>query len=328
MQLKCVSRRVAMGAAVLCGALAAAAHGQTTPAVAGSWQPTWSDDFNAGSSDLSGWNYETGNNGGWGNNEYENYTNSSTNAYVSGGSLNIAAVVSGSAGKQSYTSARLTTKGLFDQTYGLIEFRAKLPQAMTSNGTGLWPAVWMMPQNSSYGGWPTSGEMDILESKQSNAVQGSLHSGPDSGNNNTQTNVYQPAGFNASNWNTYDLEWTAPKNGQPGSISWFVNGQLYETQKGGWYDPTTGTYDDNGSDPEAPFDQPFYLIINMAVGGDYVGGAPNLADGTYDMQIDYVHAYSVATPEPTSFAFIGAAAGLLLLGRRRRAVPALCPVRR
>src|SRR6185312_4325684 len=129
------------------------------------------------STDLNGFSYDTGANG-WGNNELENYTTSSQNVSVSSGALHIDAIASGTAGHQSYTSARIKTPALFAQAYGLIEFRAKFP-----SGTGLWPALWMMPRDSAYGGWPTSGEIDVFESRGDNMglVQGSNHSGTSPG---------------------------------------------------------------------------------------------------------------------------------------------------
>ncbi|HWB52762.1 MAG TPA: family 16 glycosylhydrolase, partial [Tepidisphaeraceae bacterium] len=254
---------------------------------------TWSDEFNSGSTatDLAGWSYDIGNGqSGWGNNEQEYYTNSAANVSVSTtggvGALHIDAIKQSING-YNYSSARIKTNTVFSQTYGVIEFRAKLPA-----GQGLWPAVWMMPENSTYGGWPTSGEIDILESKgqETSLVQGSLHSGPAWNQEDNQTQTFsgsglEPQGFSTTAWHTYDLEWD---NGSPGTFKWYVDGVAYETQTGGWYVPSHVPIGDR----EAPFDQPFYLLINLAVGGNY-SGTPNLASNTpYDMAIDYVRAYS------------------------------------
>lgn len=249
---------------------------------------SYDDEFNTGvSTDLANWSSETGNGSGagqpgagWGNNEDEYYNAiGSSNVTVAGGDLNIIATpqtITSNGYTTHFTSARIKTPNVFDQTYGVIEFRAKLPA-----GNGLWPAVWMMPENSVYGGWPTSGEIDILESKgsQPNFAQGSLHSGPN-GQDQTQTATYHPSGFNpTTGFHTYDLVWN---NGSPGSFKWYVDGNLYETQTGGWYAPS--------SSKESPFNQPFYLIINLATGGTYGGSDSGLSGGT--LSVDYVRAYS------------------------------------
>src|SRR5205823_6785717 len=173
---------------------------QSIPTTSGQqWVSTWSDEFNTGSGDLSGFTYDTVDNvgGGWGNNELQTYTSNSQNVSVSTnagiGALHIDAIATGSAGHQTYTSARIRTPTLFAQAYGLIEFRAKFPA-----GTGLWPALWMMPRDSAYGGWPTSGEIDVFESKGQSPtlVQGSLHTGTSPGTLDNQTGTYTaPGGF-------------------------------------------------------------------------------------------------------------------------------------
>jgi beta-glucanase (GH16 family) len=276
---------IAVGASAAAGARPALAQ-----AVPGRWQQTWSAEFNAGSSDLAGWSYDLGG-GGWGNNEREVYTASSQNAYVAGGALHIAAIATGSGAGQTYTSARIKSNAIFSQAYGLFEFRAKLPA-----GTGLWPALWMMPRDSAYGGWPASGEIDVLESQGQNTrlVQGSLQSGPAWYALNTQTATFassgqEPAGFSTTAWHTYDLQWTAGSPGHAGTISWYVDGVRYQTRTGGWTIPSSAP----PGDRDAPFDQPFYIIMNLAVGGNYVGD-PSLAPGTYEMQVDYARAYRIA----------------------------------
>jgi beta-glucanase (GH16 family) len=274
-------------AAGVCGTLGPVAGAQAVP---GRWQQTWADEFNAGQSDLSGWSYDLGG-GGWGNNEREVYTSSSNNAFVSGGALHIDAIATGSGASQTYTSARIKSNAIFSQAYGLFEFRAKLPV-----GTGLWPALWMMPRDSAYGGWPTSGEIDVLESQGQNTklVQGSLHSGSSPGTQNTQTATFagsglEPAGFSTADWHTYDLQWTAGSPNRAGTFKWYVDGVLYQTRTGGWTIPSSAP----AGDRDAPFDKPFYIIMNLAVGGNYVGN-PSLAPGIYDMQVDYVRAYRIA----------------------------------
>lgn len=280
-------------------------------AVPGTWNQSWADEFNTGQSDLGGWNYDLGNGGpdlpGWGNNELENYTNSTDNVSVSDGSLHIKAVADGKGG---YTSGRIKTDSLFSQAYGLFEFRAKLP-----TGQGLWPALWMMPKGSTYGGWPTSGEIDVMESvgQSSTQVQGTLHSGPAWWADNVQTQTFansglMPGGFNTHDWHTYDLQWVKGTNGNPGTISWFVDGVMYSSHSGGWSVP-------GGAGPDAPFDKPFYIIMNMAVGGNYAG-TPDLTPGAYDMQVDYVRAYT-AVPEPCSLGLIALGIGVTVKRRAK-----------
>lgn len=284
--------------------------GAMAQAVSGSWSQTWGAEFNGGQADLSGWTYDLGNGGpslpGWGNNELQNYTSSTANVSVSGGSLHITAI----ANNNSFTSGRIRTSELFSQTYGLFEVRAKLPV-----GQGLWPAIWMMPKDSSYGVWPASGEIDILESvgQSDKLVQGTLHSGPNWSQVNVQTQTFagsglQPAGFSTHEWHVYDLRWEKGMGGNPGSISWYVDGIKYGSRTGGWSVPAGG-----GAD--APFDKPFYLILNMAVGGNYVG-QPSLANGGYDMQVDYVRTYA-AVPAPPSAWTLGVGLAVLVLGWKR-----------
>jgi len=279
-------------------------------AIGGNWTQSFGDEFNTGASDLNGWTYDLGNNNGWGNGEKEVYTNSTNNVSVSGGGLHIDAISSGTGTGATFTSGRIRTTSLFSQSYGLFEFRAKLPA-----GQGLWPALWMMPQSSVYGGWPTSGEVDVLESTGQNnkLVQGSLHSGVDSGHQDTQTQTFQgsglePAGFSTNDFHTYDLEWSRGNASTPGTFNWYVDGIKYESQTGGWVVPGGLS----SSNHDAPFDQPFYIIMNMAVGGNFVGN-PSLPTGAYDMQVDYVRAYTATpAPEPATLAALGVGLGLLI----------------
>jgi beta-glucanase (GH16 family) len=277
-------------AATITIVLATSVRAQTVPAAQGRiWNPTYTNEFSTGASDLAGFTYDIGNGqGGWGNNELEFYTSNSTNSFVNNGALTIRAVGTQSGPNVTYTSARIRTTNLFSQTYGLFEFRAKLPA-----GQGLWPALWMMPKDSAYGGWPTSGEIDIFEGKGQDMgwASSALHSGPTPGQDNVQTRTFQqsglrPAGFTTADWHTYSFQWDDGPGTAAGTMTFYIDGVAYHTRTGGWTTPA-------GQPGSAPFDKPFYILMNLAVGGNFVGGLhPGV--GTYDMQVDYMHAYSIA----------------------------------
>jgi beta-glucanase (GH16 family) len=267
------------------------------------WLQTLSNDFTSANAqtDLNHWtaNWGTGAQDGltgWGNNEWEYYNDATTsgnlsnsNLYVNGSGLNITAIVNGS----NITSARINTKNNFSQTYGLFQWTASIP-----SGGGLWPALWMLPKPNSYGGWPTSGEVDVFESGGSGLTankqeQGSYHTGPSY--DISQTAVYGPSGYDTRNSNTYDLLWLPVSTTNPhGLLQWYVNGTLYETRTGsnpgtnntGWYNPSNGTTN------AGPFDKSFYLVMNMAIGGSYTNNQIP-ANGSYTMTISDVEAFSL-----------------------------------
>jgi len=282
------------------------------------WELVWQDEFEGSSIDDSKWTFEVNCQGG-GNNEQQCYTDSENNAFVTDGTLKIVAMPAGedADGPLPYTSARLNSKNKGDFKYGRIEVRAKMPE-----GQGSWPAVWMMPTDAVYGGWPKSGEIDIVEAVNlkttdedgniENNVHGTLHYGRDWPNNASSGKAYEfSEGSNpADNFHTYTIEW------QEGEIRWYVDGELYQTQRDsqvrfnskgeaiglnhqGWfteyYDQSTGELTvDYGP---APFDQQFHLIMNLAVGGDWPENTNNLgidesafADGQ-TLEIDYIKVY-------------------------------------
>ena len=247
----------------------------------GNWNIVWSDEFNGSAINANIWTYDLGNGGsnpGWGNNEREYYTSSTNNAFVANGCLHIVAR-SESTNGFSYTSARLKSQGLFSWKYGRFEWRAQLPQ-----GVGCWPALWMLGTNISSINWPGCGEIDVMENNGSNpsAVQGSLHSGSD------ETAIYNfMAGGSATSFHTYTLDWT------PNAILFYVDGHLYESQTG-WSSSTANPY-------PFPFNQPFFLLMNLAIGGNYLGNPSitSINSGTVfpsEMLLDYVRIYNVTDP--------------------------------
>jgi beta-glucanase (GH16 family) len=253
----------------------------TSASTFGDWNIVWSDEFNGPTVNSSVWTYDIGNNSGWGNSELEYYTSRLTNAYVSNGLLHIVARKESTNGF-SFTSARMKTQGLMSWKYGRFAWRAKFPV-----GTGFWPALWMLGTNITTVGWPGCGEIDVFESNGSTpaVVQGSLHSGGD------VTGLYTFLdGSNVADFHTYVLDWT------PNAFMWYVDGHLYETQS--YWSSSVGSY-------PAPFDKPEFIIMNLAVGGSYVG-YPSVAtinaNGGFpgDMQVDYLRVYNQTPPLKSS----------------------------
>ncbi len=252
----------------------------------GNWNIVWSDEFNGTTIDANTWTFDTGNGGnnpGWGNNELEDYTSRTNNAFVAGGLLHIVARQE-SLGGQNYTSARMKTEGLVSWTYGRFEWRAKLPA-----GTGFWPAIWFLGTNITVTnvGWPGCGEIDVVENNGAspNFVQGSLHSGSD------ETGIDNFAnGDSVTNFHTYVLDWST------NAFLWYVDGHLYEMQTG-WSSSLGAAY-------PAPFNKPCFMLMNLAVGGNYLatnGVNPTTNDintSTFpsELQVDYVRVYNQTPP--------------------------------
>jgi beta-glucanase (GH16 family) len=259
------------------------------------WSLVWSDEFSGPEIDRSKWTYDIGNwivdkdgNGitsGWGNNEKEYYTDSSENAFIDDGKLVIKAKqeqVTDQFGTYDYTSAKLKTKGQFSKKYGRYEIKAKLPV-----GKGLWPAIWMLPEGDKYGTWAASGEIDIVEAwgSKPNKVAGTIHYGEGWPNNKYTGKEFElPEKRGIDKWHTYTLEW------EPGELRWYVDGELYQTQNK-WYSKGKDSAA-NFSYP-APFDQEFYLIMNLAVGGWFDGEVDETTKFPSQMEIDYVRVYDL-----------------------------------
>ncbi|MEH7444107.1 carbohydrate binding domain-containing protein [Bacillus sp. JJ1122] len=259
------------------------------------WSLVWSDEFNGKEIDRSKWTYDIGNwivdengNGitpGWGNNEKEYYTDSNENAFINDGKLVIKAKkeqVTDQFGTYDYTSAKLKTKGLFSKKYGRYEMKAKLPV-----GKGLWPAFWMLPEEDKYGSWAASGEIDIVEAwgSRPNTVAGTIHYGEGWPNNKYTGKEFDlPEKRGIDKWHTYALEW------EPGELRWYVDGELYQTQNK-WY--SKGKDNAANFSYPAPFDQEFYLVMNLAVGGWFDGEVDETTKFPSQMEVDYVRVYDL-----------------------------------
>jgi beta-glucanase (GH16 family) len=240
--------------------------------------PSWQDEFNyTGKPDAAKWSYDLGDHG-WGNNELENYTDKIGNAKVENGNLVITAIREPS-GKQQYSSARLVSKGKGDFLYGKFEIRAKLPK-----GRGTWPAIWMLASGSEYGnkGWPDNGELDIMEHVgfDQDRLHGNIHT--KAFNHAIKTNKGNNIVIKglSEDFHVYTCEWT------PETVTILVDGNAYFTFK------REAAY----QWPEWPFDKPFHLILNIAVGGNW-GGQKGVDDSIFPqkMEVDYVRVYPLVT---------------------------------
>ncbi len=254
------------------------------------WALVWSDEFEGAQIDFHKWEREENNYGG-GNNERQAYRTDPKYSFVKNGSLHIAVYRdphTTSDGKtQPYSSARLRTMKRGDWTFGRFEIRARMP-----DGQGIWPAIWMMPTNSPYGGWAAGGEIDIVESRGSKVQEtlGALHFGGKWPDNVHLDHTYRfPARNAAEDFHVYALEWTADE------ISWFVDGVKWRTRrKAEWW--SAGAR----KNPSAPYDQPFHLILNVAVDGRFFENEDQKADRIpanrfpQVMQVDYVRVYQWA----------------------------------
>lgn len=240
-------------------------------------KPVWSDEFEySGAPDSLKWNYDLGdgcpNVCGWGNNEAQFYTKDNKNIRVENGNLIIEARKD-SVGGKAYTSTRIVSKHKGDWLYGRIEVRAKLPQ-----GKGTWPAIWMLSTDWKYGGWPASGEIDIMEhvGYDPGVIHGTIHTEKYNHVKGTQKEGKITIADAMDQFHLYVIDWTEDK------IDFFVDDKLYHTVV---RDPAD---DFNGW----PFDQKFHLIMNIAVGGNW-GGKEGIDDSIWPqrMEIDYVRIY-------------------------------------
>lgn len=244
----------------------------------------WSDEFDyEGAPNPELWDLDEGNGCptlcGWGNNELQYYTNNENNVRVKDGKLIIEAHKEDYE-ESAYTSAKLKSKNDGSWQYAYIEVKAKLP-----TGRGTWPAIWMLPQKNTYGGWPKSGEIDIMEhvGYDPGVVHGTVHTEAFNHAIGTQVGKQTMVPDFDTDFHVYAMNWTENQ------IEFFVDGVKYQEFK------------NNGDGPAAwPFDHPFYLILNVAVGGNW-GGAEGVDDAIWPqrMEVDYVRVYEPLAPIDT-----------------------------
>jgi beta-glucanase (GH16 family) len=251
----------------------------------------WSDEFDNSTGapaqpDPTVWTYDTGNSG-FGNNELENYCAwgssaspcSTTNPSEFVGTDGYLHIVAQQPSPGVYTSARLKTQGLFSFQYGRIEFRAMVPEAQ-----GFWPANWLMGNNINTVNWPACGEMDVLERVNAALTpdwnQGSIHGTGFTGGTGLGTTYYFPSGQTAAQWHTYGMAWTQ------GKVTYYVDDIPYATF-------TTASIS-GFSGAEWPFDagQSNFILLNLAIGGDYPGPPDGTTPFPSEMLVDYVRVYT------------------------------------
>jgi len=244
--------------------------GYTTPDNYPGYTLVWSDEFATNTINPATWTFETGA-GGWGNNELENYTSSQQNAFVSQGNLIIEARRINSGGSTTYTSARMITKNQKTFTYGRVDIRAKLPI-----GKGIWPALWMLGNNIDATGWPACGEIDIMEllGQEPNKMYGTVHYGSSFATHQSKGTSYTLSSGNFNDaFHVYSMIWTAD------SIKLLVDDtQFFATDKAGIGTPY-------------PFDNPFFFIFNIAVGGNWPGSPDGSTVFPQRMIVDYVRVF-------------------------------------
>jgi len=234
----------------------------------------WSDEFNENDIDINKWNFQIGTgNWGWGNGEHQYYTDRNENAYIEDGKLIIKAIYENYSGS-SYTSARMTTKNKGDFLYGKIKASIKVPSA-----GGTWPAFWMMPTESVYGGWPNSGEIDIMEHYgcDPGAVHATVHNNTYNWNGGIPPTSYSMSTSSTSEFHEYELEWTENE------LKFFVDGTWigsYYNQNNGWQ--------------QWPYDQEFYIILNLAIGSHFMPCETQDELLPQRYEIDYVRVYELS----------------------------------
>lgn len=244
-------------------------EGYTTPDSYAGMTLVWQDEFNGSQIDPDSWTHELGNSG-WGNNELQNYTASSANSYLSDGKLIIEAREENSGGSQ-YSSARIITAGKREFAFGRIDIRAKLPE-----GQGIWPAIWMLGANFFTNGWPSCGEVDIMElvGHEPGIVHGTAHWGPQGSPSINNGNAYSLGGPKFSEaFHVFTIIWESNR------LRWYVDDNLFFTL----------TQSEVGS--PYPFNDAFFFILNIAVGGNWPGSPDASTVFPQRMFIDYIRVF-------------------------------------
>ena len=249
--------------------------GYESPLTYAGYSLVWADEFNSNQLNTTDWTYQNGDGCpalcGWGNNELQFYTNRNENLFFQDGKLVIEAKKEPMSGKE-FTSSKIVTSGKKAFKYGRIDIRAILPK-----GKGIWPALWMLPQTNKYGGWPMSGEIDIMEmiGHEANKVYGTLHYGQAWPKNEQKGGYFTlSSGLFNDAFHVFSIEWKEDQ------IKWFIDGELF----------TTVNKADMGA-AHYPFNEEFYFIFNLAVGGNWPG---NPDGNTYLPQwliVDYIRVY-------------------------------------
>lgn len=247
------------------------------------WELVWSDEFNGPDGSLvdpSKWVVETGGEG-WGNEELEYYTDRAANVFLRNGNLVIRALKEkypvADSKARNYTSGRLKTFGKFSRAYGRFEARIKLPF-----GQGMWPAFWMLGDDIEKAGWPSCGEIDVMENvgQEPSTIHGSIHGPGYTGNVGIEAPYTLSGGQRfADSFHVFAVEWS------PDAIAFYVDQTMYAKRtrpelKPGW---------------KWVFDKPFFVVLNLAVGGDWPGGPDSSTRFPQEMLVDYVRVY-----EPTA----------------------------
>ena len=235
--------------ALLVGLFAFGAAQKAVAQAPAGYQLIWSDEFNGSTIDPTNWGYDIGGSG-WGNNELQYYTNRPENAYLTNGNLVIEARKE-KFDTRDYTSARLITKGKREFLFGRIDIRAKLPK-----GQGVWPALWSLGKNIDQVGWPACGELDIMEllGHEPNKTYSTVHWGPPGGGSTNLSRSYTlPSGDFSQDFHVFSMVW------EPDLIKFYVDDNLMSTITRA---NISGNY---------PFNNPFFLIFNVAVGGNWPG---------------------------------------------------------
>jgi beta-glucanase (GH16 family) len=243
--------------------------GYDAPTAYAGYTLAWSDEFSGTSLNQATWSFQNGNGCpnlcGWGNNELESY--SENNLTFQDGKMIIEARKEGGI----YTSSKIVSTGKKAFKFGRIDIRAKLPK-----GKGVWPALWLMPESSVFGSWPKSGEIDLMEmlGHEPNKVYGTLHYGPGPGSIQIGKNFTLPTGSFSDEFHVFSLIWKQDQ------IQWLVDGNVYGTANKA--DFGTNNY---------PFNEQFYFIFNVAVGGQWPGNPDASTYFPQWMIVDYVRVY-------------------------------------